>query len=76
MITQDNLYALLPGIIDNVVAIIADQRHCSLLQATKLFYASKTYKELETVSTELWHLGPVQLYECFEEETEKTNFLR
>ena len=64
-VTQQNLYLFLPGKIANVANIIADNDHCSVLEAMRRFYASKTYMGLQKEETKLWHLGAVALYELF-----------
>lgn len=64
-VTQQNLYLFLPGKIANVANIIADNDHCSVLEAMRRFYASKTYMGLQKEETKLWHLGAVALYEMF-----------
>lgn len=46
-VTQQNLYLFLPGKIANVANIIADNDHCSVLEAMRRFYASKTYMGLQ-----------------------------
>lgn len=62
-VTQENLYLFLPGKITNVAAIIADNDHCTMLEAMHRFYASPVYRELQQEDTKLWHLGAVALYE-------------
>ena len=62
-VTQQNLYLFLPGKIANVANIIADNDNCSVLEAMRRFYASKTYMGLQKEETKLWHLGAVALYE-------------
>ena len=64
-VTQQNLYLFLPGKIANVANIIADNDHCSVLEAMRRFYASKTYMGLQKEETKLWHLAAVALYEMF-----------
>ena len=64
-VTQQNLYLFLPGKIANVANIIADNDHCSVLEAMRRFYASKTYMGLQKEETKLWHLGAVALYKMF-----------
>ena len=68
MIQQRNLYSILPGIISNVTQLIADEKRIDLIEATRQFYASETYKKLEKANTEYWELGPVQLFEEFMDE--------
>ena len=60
-VTQENLYLFLPGKIANVAAIIADNDHCTMLEAMQRFYASPVYRELQQEDTKLWHLGAVAL---------------
>lgn len=64
-VTQQNLHLFLPGKIANVAAIIADKTHCTMAEAMQLFYASKTYQQLQQENTKLWHLGAVGLYELY-----------
>lgn len=64
-VTQQNLYLFLPGKIANVVSIIANDEHCSSLEAMQRFYASATYQGLQQEETKLWHLGSVALYEMY-----------
>lgn len=62
-VTQNNLYLFLPAKVANVAAIIADNEHCSMLEAMQRVYASPIYRELEREDTKLWHLGAVALWE-------------
>ena len=62
-VTQQNLHLFLPGKVANVASIIADNDHCSMLDAMQRFYASEVYQGLEKEDTKLWHLGAVALYE-------------
>lgn len=66
-ITDDNLYLLLPGKVAAVVEQYVDDKGVSILEALRLFYNSSTYKQLESEHTKLWHLGPVALYQEFQE---------
>lgn len=65
-VNQQNLYHFLPGKVANVAAIIAEQDHCTVLEAMRMFYASRVYQELEQEDTKLWHLGAVALWELME----------
>ncbi len=62
-VTQQNLYLFLPAKVANVATIIAEQDHCTMLEAMQRFYASPVYKELEQENSKLWHLGAVTLWE-------------
>ena len=66
-ITQDNLYLILAGKVSAVASFIADDEHISPLDALTKFYASNTYRRLEREDTKLWHLGPVALYQEYQE---------
>ena len=63
VITQDNLYLLLPGKISHMAVRYAKEYKVSLVEAVKYIYQSDTYKQLAKEETKLWHLGPVALYE-------------
>ncbi|MCQ2252974.1 MAG: hypothetical protein MJZ61_05950 [Bacteroidales bacterium] len=67
-ITQENLHLLLPGKVANVAAIYAEEHKCEPLEAVNKFYLTKLYQDLSIEETKLWHLGPVALYEIWEEE--------
>ena len=64
-ITQKNLYLLLPGKVTAVVEQYVETHSVTILDALRLFYQSKTYRDLEQEHTKLWHLGPVALYQEF-----------
>lgn len=66
-VTQQNLHLFIPGKVANVAAIIADQEHCSMLEAMRRFYASPVYRQLEQEDTKLWHLGAVALWEMMKQ---------
>ena len=66
-ITQDNLYLILAGKVSAVASFIADDEHISPLDALTKFYASDAYRRLEREDTKLWHLGPVALYQEYQE---------
>ena len=62
-IKQDNIYLLLPGIVDGVARIYAEENDCSEMEAIRNVYSSELYPRLADESSKLWHLGPVALYE-------------
>ena len=62
-INKDNLYLLLPGIIAGVARIYAEENGCGNIEAVRRVYSSGLYPRLADESTNLWHLGPVALYE-------------
>jgi len=39
-----------------------------ITEALKRIYQSATYRQLEDVETQLWHYGPVALYQMFLEQ--------
>lgn len=62
-ITNQNLYLLLPGKVAAVCALFAEDNHCSMKEAMKMFYRSTVYRQLEQEDTKFWHLGAVALLE-------------
>ena len=66
-ITNNNVHLLIPCKAANFARIYTEQHGGTMLEALRAFYSSKMYHELEDESTKLWHLGPVALYEEFEE---------
>ena len=70
IITQDNLYLLLPSKIGWLVKWMVEDRGVSVTEAINRLYRSKLYKKLSTESTKYWHLGPVDLYEELKQELE------
>lgn len=63
VITQDNLYLLLPGKVMAVAEMYARHHNVTLLDAMRKVYASDMYKRLEREDTKYWHLGTVALYQ-------------
>lgn len=47
--------------------MLADDKGISIVEAMKILYTSPFYKRLADESTKLWHLGPVALYEEYQE---------
>lgn len=47
--------------------MLAEDRGISIVEAMKLLYASDVYSILEQESTKTWHLGPVALYQDFQQ---------
>ena len=68
VVTQDNLYLLLPSKMSWLASMLAEDENISIVDAIKRLYASKMYKKLQDESTKYWHLGQVALYEEFLEE--------
>ncbi len=66
-INASNVHLLIPGKAAHFARIYTEQHGGTMLEALRAFYSSKMYSELEDESTKLWHLGPVALYEEFEE---------
>ena len=46
--------------------LYAEDKGVSIVEAMKILYSSETYARLENESTKAWHLGPVALYEDFQ----------
>ena len=66
-VTQQNLYLLLPSKISWLATMLAEDRGISIVEAMTILYSSSFYARLADESTKLWHLGPVALYEEFQE---------
>ena len=66
-ITQQNLYLLLPSKMCWLATMLAEDRGISIVEAMTILYSSSFYARLADESTKLWHLGPVALYEEFQE---------
>lgn len=62
-ITQKNLRTILPGKIAMIAMLIAEEKHCSPLEALLQFYKSDVYKDLEIESTKRWWQSPLELTE-------------
>jgi len=65
-ITQKNVHLLLPSKLSWMANMLAEDRDISIVEAIKILYTSEVYSRLEDESTKVWHLGPVALYEEFQ----------
>lgn len=65
-ITQQNVHLLLPSKLSWMATMLAEDKGVSIVEAMKILYSSETYARLEDESTKAWHLGPVALYEDFQ----------
>ncbi len=70
-ITQKNVYLLLPSKISWMASMLAEDNDISIVEAIKILYSSELYVRLEKESTKVWHLGPVALYEIFQQNSAK-----
>ena len=69
-INQSNLYLLLPSKVSWLADMVTTNKGISLIDAIKQIYSSDTYKRLENEETNMWHWGPVDLYnEMISKET-------
>lgn len=66
-ITPEQLYLILPYKVSQLSMLIAKKFEMSILEAIRAVYKSKTYRDLEREETKLWHLGPVALFEYYQE---------
>ena len=62
-INQSNLYLLLPSKVAWMTDMLSEDESISIVEAMKKIYSSDTYKQLEKENTNMWHLGPVALYQ-------------
>lgn len=65
-VTQDNLYLFLPSKTSRLAEIISEDNGVNIVNALKMVYNSGTYIRLENENSKLWHLGPVALYEIYQ----------
>ncbi|MBQ3618429.1 MAG: hypothetical protein II939_09760 [Bacteroidales bacterium] len=65
-VTQDNLYLFLPSKTSRLAEIISEDNGVNIVNALKMVYNSDTYIRLENEDSKLWHLGPVALYEIYQ----------
>lgn len=47
--------------------LIAKKMNMDLLDSIRAVYRSNTYKDLAREETKLWHLGPVALFEYYQQ---------
>ena len=66
-VTQQNLYLLLPSKMSWLATMLAEDKGISIVEAMTILYSSSFYARFADESTKLWHLGPVALYEEFQE---------
>ena len=66
-ITPEQLYLILPYKVSQLSMLIAKKLGMSILDAGRIVYKSNTYRNLEREETKLWHLGPIALFEYFQE---------
>ena len=71
LVTQNNLYMLLPAKVANIVTMLAKKTNTPELCLLKEFYRSNTYKAMEREETKYWQWGNVALCENFLEEVSK-----
>ena len=71
LVTQNNLYVLLPAKVANIVTMLAKKTNTPKLCLLKEFYRSNTYKAMEREETKYWQWGNVALCENFLEEVSK-----
>ena len=65
-VTQENVHLLIPSKLSWMANMLAEDKGISIVEAMKLLYSSEVYARLEKESTKAWHLGPVALYEEFQ----------
>lgn len=65
---QKKFDAILILLCQQVIAEIVSADGISETEATKRFYESELYANLETEKTKLWHLSPKALYTLYHEE--------
>lgn len=66
-ITPEQLYLILPYKVSQLSMLISKKVGLSILDAIRSVYRSNTYRDLSCEETKLWHLGPVALFEYYQE---------
>ena len=59
----------IPQKVQGIVELSTEENKTTPLNALRAFYHSETYRKLETEETKYWHLGPINLFARFKEET-------
>lgn len=65
---QKKFEAVLVLLVPQIIHLISEHHNCSEISATKQFYSSHIYEQLEKEDTKLWHLSAQALYSLFNEE--------
>ena len=65
-VTQENVHLLIPSKLSWMANMLAEDKGISIVEAMKMLYSSEVYARLEKESTKAWHLGPVALYEEYQ----------
>ena len=65
---KEQFEAMMPPIVENLVAMIADKQNMSEDEAITTLYSSKLYAMLEQEDTKVWHYSTLMLYELLTEE--------
>ena len=65
-VTQENVHLLIPSKLSWMANMLAEDKGISIVEAMKMLYSSEVYARLEKESIKAWHLGPVALYEEFQ----------
>lgn len=66
-ITPEQMYLILPYKVSQLAMLISKHLNMPVIDAIRSIYRSDTYKMLADEETKLWHLGPVALYEHYQE---------
>ena len=66
-ITPEQLYLILPYKVSQLSMLMMKKLGITLLEAISIIYKSKTYRDLSREETKLWHLGPIALFEYYQE---------
>lgn len=58
------------AIVPQVADLIIKEYSVTDVEATKMFYSSKTYELLSREQTKVWHFSPLTLFNIWKEEKE------
>ena len=65
---KEQFEAMMPPIVENLVAMIADKQNISEDEAITKLYSSKLYAMLEQEDMKVWYYSTLTLYEVLVEE--------
>lgn len=65
---KEQFEAMMPPIVENLVAMIADKQNTSEDEAITKLYSSKLYAMLEQEDMKVWYYSTLTLYEMLVEE--------
>lgn len=72
---KNKFESMLILIVPDIIKLILENYPWDEIKASDIFYKSKLYEKLEQEETKLWHLSPLTLFNMFDEEQKKGDFI-